>query len=992
MHEFAWSDGKYNVVGKTNSKGGDVVIADDMPYRLQVQMHTGVDQADGLALAAMHTEVRLYVHAQTHAADLNPYDPATDQRSLLLRCMTEFLSTKTNLARGNGTEWCKLQLGIAGYHPGPVNGDANHAAYKMALMEFKRSTPKRKANAADDFARLPLDLTEGADVLDALEDVTKTNDWQRAWFGDPDANRVDLPINAALQDRLQDVTKNLIVWVDDRHFYTDPNWLGAAGVNGTVANKVRTSGPAMNNYTGAFNQGDALVGQKANLIPRPWLPLATDFILLSQKDDLNKVINTAAEASLAKMRQAVGPLRVDWTFDEIDTLPIAEPTIDTAAYGATVSRTRAYVRHVIDAKKSAAYARKDVTRNATYLNCPDANGGIRPAALANYYTTAFARTDDSLAPWRAIDCAPREAVTTVVHDNLGQADASIVAQRIGQAGVYFRPSIIGGDGYRVRAQVQFAALGDYKLPNLTVLAARYPRLPQVQSAGLRVWRKTTVRAYVCWSEVNNWVANENIVRRHYEPAYTHVTHERGVAKPSVVTDYFADDAAFKNLVRESLDPAAVAVANSPASRRSQAASIGLAAQYLWPWTVAPHFGVWEASAPNAALAAARTNVNDTVASPLFMRLANLFGLGIVDNLEKKHGRFRGHVILEFLATASYIMQRYQCDPATAGACHNRFYYVETTRAGGSMANQACGCGTGQLREQTAVVYGFYTCGAGHTYYQPEAALAGGGFVGAICVRPNCGQPLAATPAQREEYECGTCHWKGMLVETGAGGAHDNERCKQNACVGVMTHTAGWNETYRCDKCNAAVVIKEAAAAGGAAVGQAHAGCTAAPTGVLKRQAPPVIVVNHVLVAGNKVDYERTEELPGRVKGFPFPSLGAPLGTALVIRPNADTWAHELGHCRFLEHAANAPGDQPTQHDHENNTTFVWTGAGGIGENDVKNRCWDRACLMSYAPNQTTYDQARDRRYMCGRCAFKTRGWRLGGAQPVNNPPGATPGP
>ena len=61
FNEVPWN-GNYSPNTKNNSKGGTKVIADDMPYRVQIQVHTGPDQANGLALAAMSTEVRLYVH------------------------------------------------------------------------------------------------------------------------------------------------------------------------------------------------------------------------------------------------------------------------------------------------------------------------------------------------------------------------------------------------------------------------------------------------------------------------------------------------------------------------------------------------------------------------------------------------------------------------------------------------------------------------------------------------------------------------------------------------------------------------------------------------------------------------------------------------------------------------------------------------------------------------------------------------------------------
>ncbi len=44
----------------------------------------------------------------------------------------------------------------------------------------------------------------------------------------------------------------------------------------------------------------------------------------------------------------------------------------------------------------------------------------------------------------------------------------------GRAGVYFHPSHIAGDGYRVRATLRFKKCPGYDFPNLEVLARRYP--------------------------------------------------------------------------------------------------------------------------------------------------------------------------------------------------------------------------------------------------------------------------------------------------------------------------------------------------------------------------------------------------------------------------------------------------------------------------------------------------------------------------------------
>ena len=41
---------------------GTDLLPERMPYRVQVQVHSDEDEAEGLALAVMHTEVRLFAH------------------------------------------------------------------------------------------------------------------------------------------------------------------------------------------------------------------------------------------------------------------------------------------------------------------------------------------------------------------------------------------------------------------------------------------------------------------------------------------------------------------------------------------------------------------------------------------------------------------------------------------------------------------------------------------------------------------------------------------------------------------------------------------------------------------------------------------------------------------------------------------------------------------------------------------------------------------
>lgn len=972
FHEFVWN-GRFSQ-GATNSAGGDIVIPADMPYRVRVEMHTGVNQAQGLALAAMQTEVRLYVDSATHRTDLNPYVAATDATSILLGCSEELLTTTTApLTRADGTAWCKLQLARAGFHAGPVNGNAAAPAYQNALREFKRSVPRRKANPGDTFQRLPQDLSEGADVLDALEDLTASATWQRPWFADN--ARADLNITSpAFLGVLQNPASDLIVWADDRHFYTDPDWAyGARGPR--TRTRVTSSVTAMGNYMGGFAQGDSVVNRKRDVVLRPWIPLSADFILLS------RTIRTPSpprpspsQAELAAMRKAIGPLRVDWTFDEIDVDPPAEDTANPANYGRPVTRTHAHLSSVRAAAK-ATHNRVDVHKSSVYANCPQNRGGIRPSGVAQYYRAPFGRGNDALEPWSPLTSNSRQSIVTVIHDNLGQAAADLVYGRIGQAGVAFQPSTIGGDGYQVRAQLWLESEGGYRLPNLPVLKERYPLLPQAQSARMRVWRKASIRSYVSWSNQNHWGAVSAAMRQRYEPAYLHLVDECGDANVNRnSTDFLANDANFQDAVRVVLDPAAAA--NSPDQQRSQGANIQLAQNSFWPWTGTQSHGVFESSLPNATRDAATTRFFSTNIEPIYDHLTLSLGEALVRAIEEQTGKFRGHTVVELRCVEQFLVGRYGCP-----TCNRTYFYVERTRAGGDRLGQRCpapGC-AGALAYGAPLFIGHYTCPNGHQWQRDEPGLGAGVWTGQACFNPTCQQPLAADQVNREQYTCNVCGWSDWLPESGAGGDHSGTPCMQAGCAGVLQHAGGWEEDYECNQCHLHQTTPEVAAAGGSQVGVVHAGCAHAPPGTLQHTAPPVIRAIHNLVPGDKIEMSRTGVSDWATKDFPVASLGDSTGVAYNTEGDAELWAHELGHTRFMEHAGGAPGAANNQHDHRANNTFNWA---AIGETAAHSQGWDRACMMTYINQQPSYSAARDVAYFCGKCALKLRGWRV---QNVSNP-------
>jgi hypothetical protein len=129
----------------------------------------------------------------------------------------------------------------------------------------------------------------------------------------------------------------------------------------------------------------------------------------------------------------------------------------------------------------------------------------------------------------------------------------------------------------------------------------------------------------------------------------------------------------------------------------------------------------------------------------------------------------------------------------------------------------------------------------------------------------------------------------------------------------------------------------------------------------------------------------------------LPACGLKLGATWLFESDADTWAHELGHHRHMEHASAqpgeptnqaAPGHKPALHDSELNPWYGGDGEGsaspgrGATDGDWK---WDRDCLMSYVNTYIgTAGGAQEAQHSCGKCVIRNRGWAV---ETLANPDG-----
>jgi hypothetical protein len=210
-----------------NDGNGDAAAIAKMPYRLPIQAHTGIDTEDGLALAAMHTEVRLYVHPKRDLPTKAGYEPLKDKISLDFNLADVYHKDKAP-ERSDGSLRTKCKLAEADFHPGPVNDASATFDFTCALNEFQRSVPKGGGQGTAPFVRMPVGDDNG-DNKDALENLHPIR--KRPWFGKPSDTpsvalswRPDNWLDVKAGDflaRLRDPDKRMILWVDDRNWYTD---------------------------------------------------------------------------------------------------------------------------------------------------------------------------------------------------------------------------------------------------------------------------------------------------------------------------------------------------------------------------------------------------------------------------------------------------------------------------------------------------------------------------------------------------------------------------------------------------------------------------------------------------------------------------------------------------------------------------------------------------------------------------------------------------
>jgi len=212
---------------------------------------------------------------------------------------------------------------------------------------------------------------------------------------------------------------------------------------------------------------DALSGR----LNRPLIPIEVDIFLKAKND------------SKTDAPDAIGPVRINWKFvDPDEDLSIQVP--DTAA---EPSKTRKYIEKSLKLKGG---------RSGSGDNCHQDFGGVR--TQADYYKQ----------PWFVGD----QYIPYTVQDDGGQkvvysracVDKDKYPKRVGKAGIYFRPSYVAGDDYKLSAEIDFTGEKNQadleSFHNIKDAKSR----PQSNSTGaFRIWLYNKVAVRVDWPARTN---------------------------------------------------------------------------------------------------------------------------------------------------------------------------------------------------------------------------------------------------------------------------------------------------------------------------------------------------------------------------------------------------------------------------------------------------------------------------------------------------------
>jgi len=205
-------------------------------------------------------------------------------------------------------------------------------------------------------------------------------------------------------------------WISDEAVFTDP------------AKTANVLVEAINVEDTDTLTGDKAAAEKARL-NRPLIPIEA-IIKLKKKDD-----------SAGLSPEAVGPVRVNWR--HVDTDEVFTNQFDDVA--ASPSKVKKYLEEALKKKGG---------RSGNGDNCHDDFAGIRKGA-ADDHATCFL-VGKQLLPYEVVDDAGNKTVFSKA--SIDRAEPN--TKRLGRAGVFFRPSYVAGDDYKLSAEIDFTGLGN----------------------------------------------------------------------------------------------------------------------------------------------------------------------------------------------------------------------------------------------------------------------------------------------------------------------------------------------------------------------------------------------------------------------------------------------------------------------------------------------------------------------------------------------------
>jgi hypothetical protein len=347
---------------------------------------------------------------------------------------------------------------------------------------------------------------------------------------------------------------------------------------------------------------------------------------------------------------------------------------------------------------------------------------------------------------------------------------------------------------------------------------------------------------------------------------------------------------------------------------------------VWPWSTVKHLGIQGVPPTGTDIADYLDAYEDTILNETWREFRKPIVYDLLAKFERDKGLLRGHMVGEFRGSPQYWLEEYHCDLND----HDQIL-IETDANGGSGQNEPCRSGA-------------------------------------------CTGVLHST--ERYNYTCNKCgfHLDDVSITRKIGGSNCTAKCTGTMQQTSQT-TAGWfsrniggnsvSTTYTCSVCGRTRTVSETAANAGTGANVA-CGEVCPRRGVMTEDP------------GSKQD--RISAGPV-TDGLSLPSWGGPLGglfADVTVDPRS-FWAHEIGHHKHMEHAADVIS-VPAQHDQATNSVdnAVTT------DPKPKKRKWDRACIMGYVC-QDDDPTKPDAGYFCGKCLLKLRGWKVQGlADPAGN--------